>query len=150
MKYLLDANILTELEDRRKSSYQSIRDKIAALSSEDQIFFSIVFVYEYWHSIAKAPSEDMKINLERALNTFLELFSVLPLTVEGAKIYGEIKTGYEKYTGIGKNEIKRHTVDFILAGTAIEIGAVVVSEDRIFQAIREFYPSLHVENWKKK
>ena len=147
MKYLLDGNIITELEDRRKPSYKSIRNRIAALSDEDQIYISIISAYEYQHSIAKAP-EDMKEDLKKAWDTFLELFSVLSLTLEGARIYGEIKTKYEKHTGIGKKEIKRHTVDFILSSTAIETGAVVVSDDRIFLTIQEFWPSFCVESWK--
>jgi predicted nucleic acid-binding protein len=46
-------------------------------------------------------------------------------------------------------EIKRHTVDFILSSTAIEMDAIIVSDDRIFQKIKEFRPSLGVENWKE-
>jgi predicted nucleic acid-binding protein len=74
---------------------------------------------------------------------------VLPLTFKGAAIYGEIKTLYEKHMGIGKKEIKRHTVDFILASTAEASKAIIVSDDRIFETIKNFYPSLIVENWKK-
>lgn len=70
--------------------------------------------------------------------------------MEGARLYGEIKAQYENHTGIGKTEIKRHTVDFILAGTAIEMDAIVVSDDRIFQTIKDFYPSLRFENWKEE
>jgi len=70
-------------------------------------------------------------NLKNAWKTFIDLFDVLPLTLEGARLYGEIKAQYENHTGIGKTEIKRHTVDFILAGTAIEMDAIVVSDDRI-------------------
>jgi hypothetical protein len=33
--------------------------------------------------------------------------------------------------------------------TAIEANAIIVSDDRIFQTIKEFYPSLRVENWKE-
>ncbi len=51
--------------------------------------------------------------------------------------------------GIGKKEIKRHTVDFILASTAEASKAIIVSDDRIFETIKNFYPSLIVENWKK-
>ncbi len=42
-----------------------------------------------------------------------------------------------------------HAVDFILASTAIETNAVIVSDDRIFETIREFYSSLRIENWKQ-
>jgi len=147
-KYLLDGNILTELEDRTKSSYKAIRNKLASLSSEDQTYISIISAYEYQDGIAKA-SETLAEKLKKAWKTFLDLFEVLPLPLTGAEIYGEIKTGYQKHTGIGKKEIKRHTVDFILASTAIEANAVLVSDDRIFKTIKEFYPSLHVENWKE-
>jgi predicted nucleic acid-binding protein len=61
----------------------------------------------------------------------------------------EIKKQYEEHTGIKKKEIKRHTVDFILSSTAIEMDAIIVSDDRIFQKIKEFRPSLRVENWKE-
>ena len=144
-KYLLDGNILTELEDRTKPSYKAIRDRLAALSSEDQAYISIISAYEYHDGIAKA-SETLSEKLKRAWKTFLDLFEVLPPPLKGAEIYGEIKTGYQKHTGIGKKEIKRHTVDFILASTAIEANAVLVSDDRIFKTIKEFYPSLRVEN----
>ncbi|HLP44639.1 MAG TPA: type II toxin-antitoxin system VapC family toxin [Candidatus Kapabacteria bacterium] len=147
-KYLLDGNIITEFEDRTKPSYKTIRNKLASLSDEDYVYISIISAYEYQDGIAKAP-KPLSENLKNAWQTFLDLFEVLPLTLKGAAIYGEIKTLYEKHTGIGKKEVKRHTVDFILASTAIASKAIIVSDDRIFETIKNFYPSLIVENWKK-
>ena len=69
--------------------------------------------------------------------------------MKGAEIYGEIKKQYQVHTGIGKKEIKRHTVDFIFASTAIEKKAIIVSDDLIFQKIKELRPSMRVENWKE-
>jgi predicted nucleic acid-binding protein len=112
------------------------------------VCFSILSAYEYQHGIAKA-SEELAKNLEKSWQTFLDLFEVLPLSLEGAKWYGKIKTQYEKQTGIGEKEVKRHTVDFILAGTALETDAIIVSDDGIFRKIKEFYPALKVENWKE-
>ncbi|MCU0289914.1 MAG: type II toxin-antitoxin system VapC family toxin [Acidobacteria bacterium] len=147
-KYLLDGNIITEFEDRIKPSYNTIRNKLASLSDDDHAYISIISAYEYQDGIAKAPKH-LSENLKNAWKTFLDLFEVLPLTFKGAAIYGEIKTLYEKHMGIGKKEIKRHTVDFILASTAEASKAIIVSDDRIFETIKNFYPSLIVENWKK-
>jgi predicted nucleic acid-binding protein len=42
--------------------------------------------------------------------------------------------------------MRRHNVDFILASTAIEQHAVIVSKDNIFFKIKEFEQGLQVEN----
>jgi predicted nucleic acid-binding protein len=63
-------------------------------------------------------------------------------------VYGKIKNLFEKQTGIGEKEIKRHTVDFMLASTALELDATIVSEDGIIQKIKVSFPNLKVENWK--
>ena len=139
---------MTDLEYPDTPAYHMIMNKIASLPAESEVCFSIISAYEYQHGIAKA-SGSLAENLKKAWQTLLDLFDVLPLTLEGARIYGEIKTQYENHTGIGRTEIKRHSVNFILAGTAIELDAVVVSDDRIFTIIKEFYPSLHFENWKE-
>jgi predicted nucleic acid-binding protein len=146
-RYILDTNILTDLEYPDTPAYHMIMDKIASLPEESEVCFSVISAYEYQHGIAKA-SGSLAENLKNTWQTLLDLFDVLPLTLEGARIYGEIKVQYENHTGIGRTEIKRHTIDFILAGTAIEMDAIVVSDDRIFQTIQEFYPSLRFENWK--
>jgi predicted nucleic acid-binding protein len=124
-------------------------EKLASLPDGSEVSFSMISAYEYQHGIAKAR-KSIAENLKKAWQTFLELFEVLPLTLKGAEIFGEIKTQYEKYTGIGKKEIKRHNADFILASTAIEKDAAIVSDDKIFEIIQRFYPSLKVENWKEK
>jgi len=147
-RYILDTNILTDLEYPETPAYQTIMNKISSLSEESEVCFSIISAYEYQHGIAKA-SESIAVSIKKAWETFLDLFEVLPLTLEGAKKYGEIKAKYKNHTGIGKKEIKRHTVDFILASTAIEKNAIVISDDQIFQRIHEFYPSLRFENWKE-
>jgi len=46
MKYLLDGNILTELEDREKPAYKKIRNKLALLSDHDNAYISIISAYE--------------------------------------------------------------------------------------------------------
>ena len=56
--------------------------------------------------------------------------------------------GFERRLGATRKSLQEKTVDFILASTAIEIGAVLVSDDKVFQTLGTIYPSLRVENWK--
>jgi predicted nucleic acid-binding protein len=100
-RYILDTNILTDLEYPETTAYQTIMNKISSLSEESEVCFSIISAYEYHHGIAKA-SESIAESIKKAWQTFLDLFEVLPLTLEGAKKYGEIKAKYENHTGIGK------------------------------------------------
>ena len=147
--YLLDGNILTDLEYPDTPSYHVVMNRFSALSEDDQVCFSIISAYEYQHGMAKAP-ESIAANLKKAWATFLDLFAVVPLTLEGAEMYGVLKASYEKHTGMRKKEAKRHTADLVLAATALEIGAVLVSDDQIFDRIQEIEPALQLENWKEE
>lgn len=85
--------------------------------------------------------------LEDTWKSFQELFELLPLTLHTAAFYGELRTLYEQGTGASKRETKRHTADFVLAATALEHDAVLVSGDRIFGNLRSIVPVLRVQNW---
>ena len=146
--YLLDGNILTDLEAPDSPSYQVIIGKLAVLREEDEVCFSILSAYEYQHGMIKAP-EDIVANLKLAWNTFLELFTVVPLSLEGAVLYGRLKTAYEKRTGIKRKDAQRHTVDLMLAATALETDAVLVSNDQIFVRLQELEPALQLESWRE-
>lgn len=145
-RYLLDTNIVTELEDRRRPGFASVTAKLAKLTDDDEVMLSILAAYEYRHGISKAPAE-IKDALLAAWRDFETSFPLVGLSTRGAKLYGELKTQYQKHVGVGDKELKKHTVDFILASSALEHNAVLVSGDRIFWRIREARPALRVENW---
>lgn len=88
--YILDTNILTDLESPGTPAYKKIIERMAALPEESEVCFSILSAYEYQHGIANA-SKELAIKLEKSWLTFLDLFEVLPLSLEGAKWYGKIK-----------------------------------------------------------
>lgn len=75
--------------------------------------------------------------------------SILPITEETAELFGKIKGDYKEKTGINPENIKKHTVDFLLAATAISEGAVLVSQDDIFRLIQEFRTDFEWEDWTK-
>ncbi|MCP4154401.1 MAG: type II toxin-antitoxin system VapC family toxin [bacterium] len=144
--YLLDTNTLTVLETPDSPAYRLLMETLTSLSNDTEVYFSILSAYEYQHGISKA-SQPLSEKLKKTWQTISELFDVLPLSTRGAEIYGDIKSKYQTSTGIGKNEIKRHTIDFIIAATALEFEVVLVSRDKIFKKIQGFYPTLKVESW---
>lgn len=145
-RYLLDTNVVTELEDRHKPGFAAISARLSSLEDEDEVSLSILSAYEYRHGIAKAPLE-LKESLLKAWSDFEERFPLIGLSSGGAIIFGELKAGYQNHVGASDRQLKKHTVDFILASSAIEHDAILVSDDRVFPAIREFYPTLQVESW---
>ena len=147
MKYLLDSDILTAMEDTDSDRHKKVVRRISALSDDDEVCLSLITMYEYSFGIANAPDKTLAESLSRAKSTLLQLFHVLPLSLVGADVYGKLKAGYRGHTGCSRQDLRRHNVDMILASTAMEHGAVLVSADQIFAKIREYAPDLRVENW---
>jgi predicted nucleic acid-binding protein len=88
------------------------------------------------------------IDFATIIETKLAICAVfVPLTEEGAKIFGELKSKYQKHFGLKKKALSQNSIDMILASTAIEIGAILVSNDKIFEKIQEIQPDLQLENW---
>ncbi len=145
-RYLLDTSVLTELEDRRKPGFVFAAARLAALDDTDEVLLSVLSAYEYRHGISKAP-EDLRESLLMAWRAFEERFPLIGLTGAGAVLYGELKSRYQEHTGASNRQLKMSTVDFIVASSALEHDAVLVSDDRIFQTIQRFHPALRVENW---
>ncbi|MCK4761510.1 MAG: type II toxin-antitoxin system VapC family toxin [Candidatus Aminicenantes bacterium] len=148
-RYILDADFLSALEDSDSPGYKKIFEKLSSLPDEDEVCMSIISIYEYYYGVFNAPDKRLAEELRRAKDTLVQLFKILPLSLEGAERYGKIKAEYKKRTGTTRVGMRRHNVDIILAGTALEQDAVIVSQDKIFSRIQEFEQRLQVENWAK-
>ena len=146
--YLLDSNIVTALEDQDKTGFELVTARLASLADDDDACISILTAYEYQHGIARAP-DDLKDDLRESWKSFEDIFRIVPLSLEGAKRYGELKVAYERHTGVGRRSLQERTVDLILASTALEIGAVVVSDDKVFRTLQKIDPAIRAENWKE-
>ncbi|MBF0488257.1 MAG: hypothetical protein HQK98_08875 [Nitrospirae bacterium] len=72
---------------------------------------------------------------------------LINLSAESAQIFGNVKSMYKENIGIGRKELDRHNIDFILAASAITKKAVMVSNDSIFEKIKGIYPDFQFENW---
>lgn len=146
-RYVRDSNFLGTLEDSDSPEYKEIFKKLSSLPDEDEVCVSIISIYEYYFGIFNAPDESLSQQLLKTKDTILEIFIILPLTLKSAELYGKIKTAYKKQIGATRAGMRKHNVDFILASTALEQQAVIVSKDNIFLKIQEFEQKLQVENW---
>jgi hypothetical protein len=52
-----------------------------------------------------------------------------------------------KQTGITKKAVKKHDADFMPASSAIAENAVMVSNDNIFNELKEIRSDFQLENW---
>jgi predicted nucleic acid-binding protein len=145
-KYVLDTNIITYLYQKNSLFHSFATEKLMDISHDDKVYISILSIYEYEYGVSFA--DDMILEeLKKAKNTFLELFQVLPLSMKGAEIFGGIKSLYRKETGISPKALERHNTDLMLASSAIAENAILVSNDHIFEQLKELYPDFLFENW---
>lgn len=153
MKYLLDTNIPLYLEDTDSPFNQPVQKRFQQLQDEDQVFMSVLSIYELYYGVAlrkKGGEEHLAAHSFRVIESIKKRFTLLPLTGKEASTFGEMKSLYKDRSKRKENKqetIKKHDIDFIIASTAIEFDLVVVSNDTIFQHIKELYPDLRFENW---
>ena len=150
--YLIDTCILSYLEDPSSRFNRSTLAALARLDARDQVCLSILSLYELEYGIRKAGKE-LAPGIERAKRRALQLYRVLPLSRRGAKIFADLKDAYRHRKArelSGKELAKhlaRHTSDFLIASTALDHRATVVSNDRIFTLLRQVSPQLAVADW---
>lgn len=147
MKYLLDTNILSYLEEQASPFHVSTKAAFARLGDDDEVCIPILILYELRYSVSAATPEKAK-RLTILIQSYLQQFPIQHLTEDGADVFGELKTQYrQKRPGLTTNILNRHNIDFILASSAIAEDAVLVSNDKIFEELREINPALQLENW---
>ena len=154
-KYLLDTNIPLYLEDPGSPFHNSVKKSFQKLQDEDQLFVSVLSLYELYYGAAlkkKEGGEQLAAQTLLVIEEIKKQFETLPLNGKEASTFGEIKALYKERTkkkDKNKGTIKKHDVDFILAAAAIEYDLIVISNDNIFPKIKESFPKLQVENWAK-
>ena len=152
MLYLLDTCTLSYLEDPQSPFNEAALAALAALDDEDDVCLSVLSVYELEYGLKRAESS-LAPEIESAKRKALEAYRILPLSRQGAMVFAELKNRYrrqqEKQMG-GKEltkHLSRHTVDLIVASSAMEYGATIVSNDRIFKVLQSFMSELVVTDW---
>lgn len=147
MQYLLDTNIVSYLLDSNSVFHTRITEKLANLPNESNIYISVMSLYEIEYGIASAKSDSERKKYQIARDLLLDFFGVLPATKKETQLFGILKSTYQRATGINKNALARHNVDFIIASTAISNEAILVSNDHIFFDLQRHYTPFKIENW---
>lgn len=147
-RYILDSDILDYLENQDSPFHVSCVDRFIRRMGED-FCLSILTIYEMDYRI-EAADKGLCAKLKKTKDKALENFSILPLTLAGSRNYGKLKAAYKSNFKAKPKAMRGYTVDIILAATALEHDAIVVSNDRLFSLLREIEPNLQVENWAGK
>jgi predicted nucleic acid-binding protein len=146
-KYLLDTGIV-----RRIGIDEHVTKRFAALDkTRDKVYLSVLTIHEMHYGLSNAKGTEYETKARKAIEFVNNKFrkSILPITEETAELFGKIKGDYKEKTGINPENIKKHTVDFMLVATAINESAILVSQDDIFRRIQEFRTDFEWENWTK-
>jgi predicted nucleic acid-binding protein len=146
MKFLLDSDILSDLYDPSSSGHLPIAARLESLQDSDSVFVSILALYELEYGHAHAP-EEKKPALRQAISDLQSDFPILPLTVEGGRVFGSLKERLQASRRLSKKGSKAHNVDLMLAATAMVEGCVLVSADSIYKDLHELNPIFLFENW---
>lgn len=146
MKFLLDSDILSDLYDPSSPGHLSVATRLESLADSDSVFVSILAIYELEYGYAHAPAEK-KAALRQTLSDLQSDFPVLPLMIEGARLFGSLKERLGASRRLSKKGSKTHNVDLMLAATAMVEGCVLVSTDSVYKDLHELNPIFLTENW---
>jgi len=119
-RFLPDTNTLSSLMQKKTAHQATFSAKFSSLNDEDEVYVSIVSLYEMGYGARHAKANEMRLAIESVKNSF----TILNLTEEGAKIFADIKERYKQETQLGKKAIIKHNADLMIASTAIEMGAI--------------------------
>lgn len=146
MNYLLDSNTVSDLYNRTSSQHELVRKRLLTLTDKDNVYVSVLTLYEMEYGYANAPVEK-KAAIRQQIQFLREDLEILPLNQEAASIFGTLKRAIQETRMLSSINIKQHNVDMMIAANAIWLNYVVVSEDKLFTALAELESRLRVENW---
>ncbi len=131
IKYMLDTNICIYLIKKKP---EKVLNRFKSLIP-GQVCISLITLAEMEYGASKSIYRDRS---RLAINQFLSGIEVLPLNIEVARTYGEIRAELEKKgTPIGAN-------DTLIAAHAKTLGVVLVSNNtKEFERV----DGLIIENW---
>jgi len=152
--FLLDTNAVIHLSRKEAEHHEKIKAKMLekALQVDIRISISIVSLYELEYGVAHTNNEEIISESRRIIESIKKdrEITIFSLTEAGAEIFGEIKEQYRKEKGIGKKALQKHNIDLIIAATAIEAGATLVSQDnkdKIFEILKSVRDDFEWEDW---
>ncbi len=146
MNYLLDSNTVSDLYNRSSPQHPAISKRFAALTDEDAVYASVLTLYEMEYGYANAP-EDKKPLIRQNIQDMHADLELLPLSEDAALIFGKLKKAIQDTRLLTSKNLKRHSVDLMIAANAISLRFMVVSDDGLFTELAKLDTRLRVENW---
>lgn len=148
MKYLLDSNVVSDIYNASSVNHHQVINKLLSLGEDDDIFISVLTLYEFEYAFANSPN-NKKLTIKKTIAQIKEDFTILPLSVHGSEAFGELKKRFKELQSINNENIKKHTVDLIIAATALENKTILVSADKIYSSINSIHKKFIFEDWTK-
>jgi len=152
-KFLFDTNALSSFTRESNDGYHAISSKVASLNDSDELYASILSIYEMEYGVLHAKEQNIIAEMKEAIQFVKDEFQIVPLTDNGAKIFADIKEQYQEKKGLGKKALIKHNVDLMIAATAIEIEAVLITndtKDAIPIIIKACRSDFEWEDWTKE
>lgn len=128
-KFLFDTNALSSFTRESNDGYHAISSKVASLNNSDELYVSILSLYEMEYGVIHTKNQEIIKEMRLAIQFVKDEFQIVPLTDSGAKIFAELKEQYREKKNIGKKALIKHNVDLMIIATAIEIEAVLITND---------------------
>lgn len=131
MKYLFDSNTVSDFYNESSGGHPKIHARFSLLKDADTVCISILTLYELEYGYSNAPA-DKRSALRQVITEVQQDFGMLPLSTDGSRLFGKLKRLFKDHRGIKKENIKKHTVDIMLAASAIIENCVLITDDAIF------------------
>ncbi len=84
MKYLLDSNTVSDLYEDATVASHAIVSRLEPLSDTDEVYVSILTVYEFEYRFAKAPTT-LKPRIREQITAIRQDLALLPLSETGGR-----------------------------------------------------------------
>lgn len=146
MNYLLDSNALSDLYNASAPAHLKILQRLSTLTDTDKVCFSILPLYEFEYGFANAPA-DKKVRIRQKIIQVQKDFCCLPLTPQGAELFGLLKKSIKDLRNLNQENLKKHNIDVMMISTAITENCMLVSADKIFTDIQTVFADLSTEDW---
>src|SRR4051794_13094118 len=132
VRYLLDTNTLSYLIDTASPGHAAVHARLTSLADTDEVVLSVLSLYELHHWFAYDPAA------LAAAHEVIASFPVVPLPEARAAVFGALMRDLRPE--LGRADLQRHAVDTMIAVTALDRGAVLVSNDALFGRLARINP----------
>jgi len=146
MRLLLDSDSLSDRYEPASPGHRAIARRMANLTDSDHVFISILAIFELEYGHANAP-EEKKPALRQRIEDLQADFEILPLTVEAARVFGELKAKLRVARSLKNETAKLHNIDLMIAAISIANDCVLISADTLYPDLRRLDSRLQLENW---